>query len=161
MEAVFEGDAFRIDAQAVGAGRLAMQTFAASAWIGGVTDFFSGAGAGEGVALGDELVERGLVGGASLALVENRAVPVEAESFEGTEYGIGGAGDTAGRVDVFHADEPLALVGVGIEVTGDGGNEGAEVEGTRGGGRETAYVLGLREKGMVGAHRLELWTSCL
>jgi hypothetical protein len=100
-----------------------MEAFAASAWIGGIADFFAGAGAGEGVALGDELVERGLVGGASRALIKDGALPVQAESFESAENRIGGSGDTARGVDVFHTDEPLALVGVGIEVAGDSGDE--------------------------------------
>lgn len=88
-------------------------------------------------------------------------MPVEAESFEGAENGIGGARYATRGVDVFHADEPLALVRLGIEVAGDGGDERAEMEGTRGRWREAAYILRLGEKGMVGAHRLELWTSCL
>lgn len=138
-----------------------MEACAASARIGGVADFFSGAGAGESVALGDELVERGLVGGAASALVEDSAVPMEAECFECVENGIGGARYAARGVDIFQADEPLALVRVGIEVTGHGRDEGTEMKGARGGRREATYVLRLGGKGMVGAHRLELWTSCL
>lgn len=71
LEAVFERNGFRIDAQAIGSGGLAAEAFAASAWIRGVADFLSGAGAREGVALGDQLVECGLIGGASRTLIED------------------------------------------------------------------------------------------
>lgn len=136
-----------------------MEALAAGAGVGLVADFFASAGAGEGEGAGEEGIERGAVVGGAGALVEDRAIPGEAEGFERGEDGVGGAGDAAGGIDVFHAEEPLAVVGAGVEVTGNGGDEGAEVERARRRWGETADVRG--GSGMVGAHRLELWTSCL
>jgi acyl transferase domain-containing protein len=55
-----------------------------------------------------ELFQGGLVGLVTRALPENCTVPVQPEAVEGGEDGVRGSGPLARRVEVLHADEPLA-----------------------------------------------------
>jgi hypothetical protein len=98
----------------------------------GVRDFFARAAARVDETFLLELFERGSVGFGALALIHYGAVPFEAEEFEIAEDAAGGSRLFAGFIDVFHANEPFALVLASIEVAGDGGDKGSEVEGPGG-----------------------------
>lgn len=115
--------------------------FEAGGSVGG-GEFEGFAGTGAGVEKGLELGEGVLVGGGAGGLVEDGFLPGEAEVGESGEDIRGPLGAAARAIGIFHADEPGALVGAGIKVTGGCGDKGAEVEGTGGGRGETAAVHG-------------------
>lgn len=159
LEAVREGDRFLVDAQAISAGGLTVQAGATDSWVGSVADFFPSAGAGEGEALIEKRVQGRTIGLVARALVKHRAVPRETKGFEGEQDLPVGARDASGRVDILDPEQPFSVVGEGVEIARYGRDERAEVERTRRGRGKSANVGA--GKGMVGAHRLELWTSCL
>src|SRR6478609_9721234 len=64
----------------------------------------------------------------SLALVDDLAVPGEAQALEGSQDVVGGARNTTGPVEVLDAHEPAAFRRTRIEKAGDGGDERTEVQ---------------------------------
>lgn len=78
----------------------------------------------------------------SLGLPDDGLVGVEAEAGKGGEDGMACDGMAARLVDILHADQPDATVRPGIEPTGEGCCEGAEMQRAGGRGREPAAVGG-------------------
>ena len=60
-------------------------------------------------------------------LAHQLAIPLETVGLQGAQDGILGAGDFPGRVEVFHAQQPAAANGAGVEIGGEGGDQRAEV----------------------------------
>jgi hypothetical protein len=75
-----------------------------------------------------QLVDGGVIGGGAAGLPHDIAIPLEAETLEGLQDGIGGAAYDARLVDVFHAQQPAAAVVTRIEVTCQRRDEGARVQ---------------------------------
>ncbi len=117
----------RIDALAGGAERRARQ-------------LPPGAGAGEHQAALHELVECRLVELAALALVDDRAVPLEAMGFEGGANVGTDMAAAARRVDVLDAQQPFAAGGAGVAAARQRGDERAEMQRPGRRGREAAAV---------------------
>jgi len=76
------------------------------------------------------------------AMVHHLAVPVQAVALEGAQDRIAGAGHLARRVGVFHAQQPAAIDGAGVQPRGQGGHQRAEVQETTGGRGEAPDVGG-------------------
>ena len=102
---------------------------------------FAGAAAGKRQALAQQPLQHGLIGVGAPALVDHRAVPFEAEGIEGAQDVVGGPGDFAGAVQVLHAQQPSAVPGAGVQITTEGGDQGAEVQVAGGGRGEAAPVF--------------------
>lgn len=66
---------------------------------------------------------------------------MESECFQGTQDTVGRTRLFARRVDVFHPDQPQALVSLCLEVASYGGDQGAKMQWSGGGGREAATIL--------------------
>jgi hypothetical protein len=117
LQPVGEPDRDGLDTQALGA-RFASrrQARAAGAGVnrsgasrhGAVADFAAGTGAGVDQASLAQLFQAVLVGIAAPALVKHLAVPVQPNTLEGVQYCVGGARHLARRIQIFHAQQPLA-----------------------------------------------------
>jgi hypothetical protein len=92
------------------------------------------------VAAGLEPLQRRQVKGDPAALVDDLAVPLQAESLQRAQDPVRTARDDAVSVQIFDPQQPLATVVAGIEVASDGRQERAEVQVARRGGGEAAYV---------------------
>src|SRR5690606_36988017 len=79
-----------------------------------------------------------------LALVDHLAVPVQAIAVQRVKYVRSGPGEVAGGIQIFHAHQPGATLMTGIQITGDGSEQRAEMQKATGGGSEAAYVTGGR-----------------
>jgi hypothetical protein len=66
------------------------------------------------------------------ALLQDRSVPLHAKGLEFSQDLPGGAGSGTRQVEVLNAYEPLAAMRARVEVTADGGYQGAKVQGTAG-----------------------------
>jgi hypothetical protein len=58
-----------------------------------------------------------------LALIANRAGPLETMGLKGSENHLGGPLDLARRIDIFDAKQPLATGCSRVEPTGHGGHQ--------------------------------------
>ena len=67
--------------------------------------------------LAAQLLKRRLIGVAAAALIDNFAVGMHAAGGERAQDVIGGAGDTARRINVLDAQQPCAAVMARIGVT--------------------------------------------
>src|SRR5690606_20298803 len=88
------------------------------------------------------MVEHLLVKRQALALPDYLAVPMQAVGVEGAQDVFGGAGNIARRIQVFDADQPLPVVMACVQITGDGGQQRAEMQVTTGGGGEGPDIGG-------------------
>jgi len=89
------------------------------------------AGAGVDVAVVAQLAQRGAIGITASALVEDLAIPLEGESGERAQDGVGGTGSGSLPVDVLDAQQPVASARTRIEIAADGRDERAEVQRAR------------------------------
>ena len=135
-----------VGAQAPGAGSPALQAVAAGA---GVNEFamarpllplllargfnvFARAGAGVGQAARHQQVEGELVHAAAFRLPHGRLVGVQAAGRQLRQDQAARAGYAARCVQVFHAHQPFAAVGPGVQPTGQRRHQRARVQGTGG-----------------------------
>jgi len=97
------------------------------------------------------LIQCGIVKVMAVTLVDHRDVPVQAEGVQRMQDVIGGAGLFPRRVQVFNADKPAAPAGTNINITGQRGQQGAEMQGASRRGRETsdrAHGMGRQQDGV-------------
>src|SRR5690606_16546270 len=80
----------------------------------------------------------------SIALVEHLTIPVQAIGLQRMEYVRIGSGEVAGGVQIFHTHQPDAALMTGVQITGEGSDQRAEMQEATGGGSEAAYVTGGR-----------------
>src|SRR5450830_1516465 len=119
-----------------------MPGISAQPWVDPVVGFqlFARAGAGVGQAMVEQIVQYLGIGLMPLALSDQFTLPLEAIAFQGMENRCLGAGLFTGWVEVFHAHQPAAVIGAGIEVGGEGGNQRAEMQMAAGRGGETPDI---------------------
>ena len=67
-------------------------------------------------------------------------IELEAELIEGTKNQIGAAGDDARKVEVFNADQPVALMLTSVQIASDRCDKRAEMQRTGGRGSEAAAI---------------------
>ena len=126
-----------------------MRSRAACAWIdacgkaklGGPQGcFLAGAGAAVYAPMGDQAIEGRLIGLVSVVLPEHGLIRCKAEPCEGADDVFACARNVPGRIDVFDANEPDAVVGARIEKARHGGDKTACMKGACGRGGEPASV---------------------
>jgi hypothetical protein len=100
----------------------------------------------EGGAGGFELLQGRAVERQSMALVDNFAVPGQAEAFEGAQDAIRAPGDDARGIQILNADQPATAVMARIDIASYRGQERAEVEVPRRRRGETPYVLPIAQR---------------
>ena len=76
----------------------------------------------------------------TLALDDDLAVPLEAETGQRADDDIGSAGDAALRIDVLDTQQPLPAVGARVEIAADGGDQRTEMQRPSRRRREAAAV---------------------
>ncbi|WP_424481898.1 hypothetical protein, partial [Pseudomonas viridiflava] len=81
-----------------------------------------------------------LVEGVALALVDDGVIAAQAEGGQGRQLLVDSARHGAGRVDVFHPDQPLATGVARQQPAAEGGEQRAGVEGAGGRGGEAPAV---------------------
>ena len=91
-----------------------------------------------------QLLQSVCIGLKALALVQNRAVPVEAVLFQTGEQCIGCARSFPGRVQILHAHPPLATGRARVQVAGQGADQRAEMQRAGRGWGKAADVVGVR-----------------
>ena len=74
----------------------------------------------------------------SRALEQSRLVRVQPQSQQVIQDPLGAAGNLSRRINVFDADQPLAPNGLRLQITGQRGDERAEVQVPGRGGRKPA-----------------------
>ncbi|SRR5690554_3091846 len=116
----------------------------------GSLDFGSATGTEVDRISSTKLGEGRLVSFRTEALVDDWAIPFEAERFQRTENGARASRNDARSVEVFYANGPGALCGTCIDIARNCSDERSEVQGAGGGGSETA-AIGLR--GELGSAR--------
>ena len=91
--------------------------------------------------LRQQLLNGGFIDRMAIALEPDLAIPVQAVMVQGLQNIGGGAGLLPGRVQILHPYQPAAVVGAGIEKTGQCREQRAQVQGA-GGGRGEATDIG-------------------
>lgn len=61
------------------------------------------------------------------ALVINAAVPMQPEGFKASQDRIDSFRAVTWRIEVVNSQQPLSVMGVGVEITGKGGKERTEM----------------------------------
>lgn len=89
----------------------------------------------------DKLVQGSLVEFLAFALIDDLSIPLEAVSLKQAQDFIGMSLVAARLVQVFHSQQPLAAMLACIEITANGGNQGAEMQRPGRGGREAPDVI--------------------
>ena len=89
----------------------------------------------------DKLIQGSLVEFPAFALIDDRAIPLEAVNLKQAQDFVGMGLAAAWLVQVFHAQQPLAAVPACIEITAHGGNQRAEMQRPGGRGRKAPDVI--------------------
>jgi len=75
-----------------------------------------------------ERFQRSFVCFVAIALVEDRAVPMEGKPLQRTQDAAGRTGSGTLRVQILHAQVPARVVAAGLEETGDARQEGTKMQ---------------------------------
>ena len=80
----------------------------------------------------EQRLQRFIMRRATVALEDRVCLPLESVVFEHSKYFIRGARLLAGWVDILYPQQPLAMHGPGLQVTGGRGHQGTKVQGAGG-----------------------------
>lgn len=138
LEVVIEFRYPQADRRAV----LSVPEVAAQPWVDALVglQLFARTGTRVGQAVVEQAIEHLGVSVVAFALADHLAVPLKTVAFQGIEDRRLGTGFFPGRVEVFHAQQPAAAHGAGIEVGRKGRYQGAEMQVAAGRGGEAPDV---------------------
>src|SRR5574344_2775569 len=87
-----------------------------------------------------KFIEYRLIAGMAPDLVYHGFIPLQAVGLWGAEDAIGGARDFARRIQILDAYQPTTLLAAGLQITADGGDQGAKMQGSGGGRGKTSPI---------------------
>ena len=113
-----------------------LKSVAAGAWVHleaiDLCQRLSRARAPEGQSLRLQGFQRRLVQGVSLALVNDVPVPLQTKPLQGSQDVVRGAFHLSGRIQILHPNQPLPLMGLGVQPAGHGCDHGPQVQASSG-----------------------------
>ena len=93
------------------------------------------------MAAGLELLQGGQVRRDPAALIDDFAVPLEAEPFQRAQDPVRTAGYDAGGIEILDPQQPPAAMVAGVQVAADRREKRSQVQVARRGGGEAAYIF--------------------